>query len=220
MRAWENRADTLVMDEPFYACYLNATGIDHPMRAEIIAAQSCDWGEVAGECAHAAGARIVYQKHMAQHMLASGCLDWTDGVLNAFLIRPPEEVLASYHLERENPTAADVGFALQGEIFDRVAQRLGTAPPVLESHDVLTDPEGALRRLCAALGVGFDPAMLVWPAGKRPSDGVWRAHWYGGVEKSTGFAAPRPPNPLPDSLRPVADLCRPHYEALRRRRLA
>ena len=36
MRSWENRPDTEVVDEPFYAAYLQATGIDHPAREKVI----------------------------------------------------------------------------------------------------------------------------------------------------------------------------------------
>ena len=38
MRAWENRPDCIVVDEPLYAHYLQATQLDHPARDEVIAA--------------------------------------------------------------------------------------------------------------------------------------------------------------------------------------
>jgi hypothetical protein len=43
MRAWENRPDTIVVDEPLYAFYLSVTGLDHPGRDEVIASQPADW---------------------------------------------------------------------------------------------------------------------------------------------------------------------------------
>ena len=47
MRSFENRADTEVVDEPFYAAYLAATGLDHPMRQEVIDAGETDPRRVA-----------------------------------------------------------------------------------------------------------------------------------------------------------------------------
>ena len=46
MRSWENRPDCLTVDEPFYACYLQETGLQHPCREEILAAQSTSRDEV------------------------------------------------------------------------------------------------------------------------------------------------------------------------------
>lgn len=82
---------------------------------------------------------------------------------------------------------------------------------------MLRDPPGMLARLCVALGVPFDAAMLSCPPGRRASDGVWAAHWYGAVEASTGFAPPRdgPPPHLPADLARLADAARPYYEQLR-----
>ena len=47
MRAFENRGDCAVSDEPFYAAYLAATGLVHPMREAVIASQPTDWRAVA-----------------------------------------------------------------------------------------------------------------------------------------------------------------------------
>jgi hypothetical protein len=219
MRSFGNRADCVgVIDEPFYAAYLAASGAKHPMREEVLASQPQDWRVVARACAGVAApaGRMVYQKHMTHHMLPGVGLDWMDGLDHAFLIRAPERVVASYAARREAVTAADLGFARQAELFDRVAERSGAAPPVIDAEAVRADPEGVLRRLCAALGLAFDPAMLAWPAGPRASDGVWWAHWYAAVAGSTGFAAPEPePPPLSGRTRDVAETGRADYERLR-----
>lgn len=223
MRAWENRSDCAVRDEPFYACYLAATGLDHPMRAEVIAAGETDWDRVAAACATDAAAPVVFQKHMAQHMIAAAPTGWMAACRHAFLIRPPEEVAPSFARAWDGIRPEALGFARQAELFAAVAEREGRAPPVVEAGDVLADPAGMLRALCAALGVGFDPAMLAWPAGPRDSDGVWAAHWYAAVRASTGFARPEhraPPAPLPAPLAAVVEACRPHYETMRAHRLA
>lgn len=219
MRSFENRSDCAVSDEPFYAAYLAETGLDHPMRDEVLASQPTDWRAVASGLAGPApgGAAVWYQKHMTHHMLDGFGLDWADGAVNAFLIRDPARVLASYVVKRGEVALADIGVERQRDLFEREADRLGAPPPVVEGRDVLADPAGTLGRLCAALGVSFDPAMLAWPAGPRDSDGVWAPAWYDAVERSTGFGPPPDETASPalsDDLRRIADAARPHYERL------
>lgn len=224
MRAFENRDDTAVTDEPFYAAYLAATGLDHPMRDQVLASQPTDWREVAAAMAGPApgAAPVWYQKQMSHHMLAGFGLDWMAACTNAFLIRPPEAVLASYAVRRGDVTLADIGVVRQAELFDRVAQARGSAPPVVDATDVLADPRGTLAALCAALGIAFSERMLAWPAGPRASDGVWAPAWYDAVERSTGFARPGRAaglDDLDDVLRPIAEAARPYYEAMAGHRL-
>jgi hypothetical protein len=221
MRSFENRPDCAVADEPFYAAYLAETGLDHPMRGEVLASQPQDWRTVAKGLVEDQPAAVYYQKHMTHHMLPDFGLDWTAECRNAFLIRDPAQVLASYVQKRAEVTLDDIGVVRQHELFDREADRLGRAPPVVEGADVLADPRRALGALCAALGVPFREEMLVWPAGPRDSDGVWAPAWYEAVERSTGFAAPErePGPPLTDALQRIAGQARPHYESLARHRL-
>ena len=224
MRSFGARADCTVSDEPFYAAYLVATGLVHPMRDEVIASQPTDWRQVADALVGPPpdDKPVWYQKHMTHHMLPAFGGDWIDRVVNAFLIRAPEAVLASYALRRDDFTLAEIGLPAQAELFDRAAERLGSAPPVVEGQDVLADPRGMLEALCAACGVAFDPAMLTWARGKRPTDGVWAPAWYAAVEESTGFAAPRREvsfDELPEALKPIAEAGRPIYERLARHKL-
>jgi len=223
MRSFGARADVAtVRDEPFYAAYLAASGKDHPMREAILAAQSTDWRAVARACAEEVGPEgtTIYQKHMTQHMLPRFGRDWMDALAHVFLIRAPERVAASYAAKREAVELADIGFLQQAELFDHVAGRTGAAPPVIDAEDVRADPAGVLGRLCAAVGLPWDAAMLTWGPGPRASDGVWAAHWYGSVEASTGFAPPDPaPPPLEGALARLAEAARPAYEQLRRHAL-
>jgi hypothetical protein len=222
MRSFGNRADTVVVDEPLYAAYLRATGLEHPGRDDILAAQDDDWrvvtagltGPVPG------GADVYYQKHMTHHLLPDMGRDWLRLVTNAFLVRDPAGVVASYARVRGEPTLEDLGFPQQVEIFRACADSDGSAPPVVDAADVLADPAAVLSALCARIGIPFDPAMLSWPAGPRPTDGVWAAHWYASVEASTGFG-PRPSAPaqVPDHLRDLLDRCRPYYDELAAHRI-
>lgn len=223
MRSFENRPDTAVADEPFYAAYLAVTGLDHPMRDEVLASQPQDWRAVAAAMAGPApgGKAVFYQKHMTHHMVEGFGLDWTDACVSAFLIRDPAAVLASYAAKRAEVALADIGVVRQRELFDREADRLGRAPPVVEGADILADPERGLTALCAALGIAFRPEMLAWPAGPRDTDGVWAPAWYDAVERSTGFEPPGAARELrlTDDLSRIADQARPHYEALAAHRL-
>ncbi|HLJ72559.1 MAG TPA: hypothetical protein VKU03_14665 [Roseiarcus sp.] len=224
MRAFGNRRDCAASDEPFYAAYLVATGLDHPMRDDVIASQPSDWRAVVAELTGPVpgGKPIWYQKHMTHHMVEGFGRDWIDGFANAFLIRAPETVIASYAQKREEFSLEEIGLPAQLDLFERAAERLGRAPPVIEGNDVLADPRGALATLCSALGAPFDEAMLAWPAGRKPFDGVWAPVWYDAVEKSIGFGPPQNEarfDDLPDRLKPLAEAARPYYEKLAQHRL-
>jgi hypothetical protein len=223
MRAFENRPDTAVSDEPFYGFYLARTGLDHPGRDAVVASQPTDWRAVAASLTGPApeGCAIWYQKHMAHHLLPGVGRSWIDRMANAFLIRDPRAVLASYARVRAVATLDDLGLLQQCEIFRRVSDRLGEAPPVLDARDLLRNPRAALTALCGALGIPFSEAMLSWPPGRRATDGVWAEHWYASVEQSTGFQpyAPRPID-LPPDLEGVAEDARPYYAELYEARLA
>jgi Sulfotransferase domain len=218
MRSFENRADTIVVDEPLYGYYLATTGIDHPGADEIIASMSGDWRTVLAGLTGAPlppGVSVYYQKHMTHHLLPEIDRTAFAGLKHAFLIRDPRRLLASYARVRSQPTLADLGLEQQAEIFRTFGG------PVIDSADILRDPPAALEALCDALGIGFDPAMLSWPAGPRPTDGVWAKHWYDNVWRSTGFGPYRESATagLPPELEPLAAACQPYYDELAAHRL-
>jgi hypothetical protein len=218
MRSFGNRPDTVVVDEPLYAFYLDRTGIDHPGRPAILASMPTDWRTVLAQLTHDPlpdGTLVYYQKHMTHHLLPEIDRRALGGLTHGFLIRDPRRLLASYARVRSAPTLADLGLAQQAEIF------AAFGGPVIDSADILRDPRAALEALCDALGIGFDPAMLSWPAGPQPYDGVWASHWYGSVWRSTGFAPYDESRAvdLPPDLESLAAACQPYYEELASRRL-
>ncbi len=219
MRSFENRADTCVVDEPFYACYLKRSGSIHPARDMILDQQSSNYSSIVESLISSPreDSPIFYQKHMCHHMLADMDRRWLDKVNNAFLIRDPRKMIASYVKSRQDPVFADLGALQQDELFKRTADKIGAPPPVVESADILKDPEGTLNKLCNSLAIPFDPAMLSWPAGKRESDGVWAPYWYASVEKSTGFVPYKESKvELTPALERLADKCMPMYENLKK----
>ncbi|MFV1494410.1 HAD family hydrolase [Phaeobacter sp. JH18-32] len=216
MYAFGNRGDCAVVDEPFYAAYLAKTGLEHPMRAEILESQPQEPAAVVDLLLGPVPAAkpFFYQKHMTQHMIEGIPRDWMREVTNVFLIRHPARVIASYTEKRENPTLDDIGFRQQAELLDLV-QSWGQSPVVLDSNDIRRDPAQMLERLCDRIEMPFSPKMLSWPMGGHKDDGIWAAHWYGSVWQSTKFAGPEGPLPeVPDELQPVLQAALPYYEQL------
>ncbi len=223
MRSFGSRADTAVTDEPFYGAYLKATGDPQAMAAEVIADMDCDWASVADMLTgpNPTETPIWYQKHMAHHMVGPVAHDDLPGLRHAFLIRDPARVVASYAAKRVAVRPDHLGTARQVEYFNREADRLGHAPPVIDSADVLRDPAGTLGLLCEALGIDWDPAMLHWAPGIRPTDGIWAPHWYATVAASTGFGPPEEdPVDLTAEEQGIAATCRPDYDYMAAHKLS
>ncbi len=221
MYSFAARGDCFVWDEPFYAAYLAVTGLDHPMRSQILQAGETDAKKVADQCQGAApdGARLFYQKHMTQHMVEAMDRGWMGDVKNVFLIRHPARVIASYAKKRERPSFDDIGFWQQAELFEQIIAN-GDPALVIDASDIRHNPAAALTVLCAALDLSFTPAMLHWPKGGHTADGVWAPHWYGAVHQSTGFAGPEGPLPkLSGDLANIACQALPFYEKLATQKL-
>jgi len=217
MRAWGNRPDTFVVDEPLYAHYLRETRLPHAMADEIIEHYEADWEKVAAWLTGPipGGNSIFYQKQMCHHMLPGIGRDWLGQVTNCFLIREPREMLTSLMKKLPNPTLTDTALPQQLELFNHVRESTGDVPPVIDSTEVLRDPRGILSALCDRLGVAFIEAMLEWPPGIRESDGIWAEHWYPEVEATTGWRAYKPKDdPVPDSLSGVLEQCNEIYGQL------
>jgi len=221
MRSWENRPDTIVVDEPLYPCFLAATGIDHPGRDEVLAVGETDWRVVVDQLLGPvpSGIAVFFQKHMAHHLVPGLEHGWMRALTNVLLIREPGEVVASYVKAREQVSADDIGLPQQAMLYDEWTS-WGMTPRVIDAADFLRDPETHLRWLCDWLGIDFTDRMLSWPEGLRDSDGVWAPHWYDAVARSTGFEPWRPREiALSAHDGVVAETCRPAYDALYARRL-
>ena len=222
MRSWGSRPDTVVIDEPFYAYYLERTGKDHPGVSEIVARSETDWRKIVNLLGGpiSPGKRIFFQKQMTHHLLPEIDREWIVDLTNYFLIRDPREVILSYIKKNPEPALEDLGFVQLGEIFDFVRHRIGQKPIVVDAKDVLENPARMLRLLCAAIGVEFEPAMLSWSPGLRATDGIWAKYWYDEVARSTSFQAYKPRDgAVPDYLREIHQRCLDCYEQLFEHRL-
>ena len=198
MRSFGARADTVCVDEPFYAAWLTAAGEVHPMQEEILATQSTDPAVVAGEMLAPLppGKTLHYQKQMTHHMLERFPLDWVSGVRHAFLVRHPGRVIPSYMRKMDTLSLEAIGVPQQERLYREITERTGTPPPVVDSDRILENPPEMLERLCNALGIDWDPVMLHWTPGPKPEDGAWAPHWYDAVWKSSGFGSPPGPRPV------------------------
>lgn len=220
MRSFAARADTLVIDEPFYAAYLAISRLDHPMGDQIRSSHETD-PEAVARCLLGPvpnGRTIFYQKQMTHHMIDGIGLDWMEhgSLRHCFLIRHPARVIVSYQRKMETLSVEAIGTVRQVQLYHHVTRLTGQPGDVIDADRVLEDPEAVLKRLCDAIGISWDPAMLDWPAGPRPEDGVWAPHWYDNAWTQSGFGPP--PGPLPDLVdaeaQSVLEATLPAYQQL------
>ena len=188
MRSFENRKDTIVLDEPFYSYYLNKTGLKHPMYKEIIKTYSIDENKIIKKITKIPkDHKIFYQKHMTHHILEINNLEWLNIGKNCFLIRHPAKVINSYLKKHNLTNIRDIGFKKQFDIFQYVRKNFDLNPIIINSDDILKNPKKILKKLCDNLKIEFNDSMTNWPKGARDSDGIWGLVWYEKVNNSTSF---------------------------------
>ena len=222
MRSFENRKDTVVFDEPFYAHYLSVTELNHPGRDQILDFQSTNWDEVVEKCRNTSFQKesLCYQKHMAQHNLQGFDISWIKDVQNCILIRDPKYVIASYVKKLPIEDERHLGYIQQAEIIEFLEKENGITPPIIDADDILKNPESMMKKLCKALDIIFYPSMLQWPSGTRSSDGVWGVYWYEEVYDSTGFKPyTKKEVNIDQKLAKVYEKCKKHYDTFNNKRM-
>ena len=222
MRSFENRKDTVVFDEPFYAHYLSVTELNHPGRDQILDFQSTNWDEVVEKCRNISSQKesLCYQKHMAQHNLQGFDISWIKDVQNCILIRDPKYVIASYGKKLPIQDERHLGYIQQADIIEFLEKENGITPPIIDADDILKNPESMMKKLCKALDIIFYPSMLQWPAGARSSDGVWGIYWYEGVYDSTGFKPyTKKEVNIDQKLANVYEKCKKYYDTFYDKRI-
>ncbi len=216
MYSFAQRNDTTVVDEPLYAHYLTSTpAVEyHPGAEEVISDQENDGKKVIEEVVFGEyDTPIVFFKHMTHHLVD---LDWSflKDTINVILTRDPRDMLPSIVKQIPNPTMQDVGYAAHLELLNYLKD-IGQNPLVIDSKDVLMNPQKKLTEFCEFAGIPFDEAMLRWEAGARPEDGIWAKHWYHNVHKSTGFQAYQPKKvPVPKHVGYLYTQCLECYRRL------
>jgi len=211
MYSFAQRPGWSVVDEPFYAAYLARTGADHPGRDHVLQSQTVDIARVWMELQQLN--RPTYLKNMAHHM------DGVDlapaaGWKHILWIRSPRKVIASFAKVVPDVQLRDVALREQLEALHQL-QSLGSQYVVVDSDQLLRDPERGFQKLCAALDLEFRPEQLSWPPGPKSYDGVWAPHWYAQVHQSTCFGPPtaEPPR-MAEHLEALAEEAAPWYAQL------
>ena len=222
MRSFENRTDTAVIDEPFYAHFLKQTNLNHPGRNEIISTLDSNWDnivlKITGPIPH--NKSIWYQKHMAQHNLEGCDLNWIKSFHNCILIRDPKYVIPSYNKEYSLSDEKLLGYCQQLNLIRILEDEEGITPPIFDATDILEKPEQALKKICISVGIRFSQKMLKWPKGKRESDGIWAKYWYRNVENSSGFQPFQKKNIVIDKkLIPLYKKCLADYNSMYEKRI-
>lgn len=154
---------------------------------------------------------------------------WTDKFLShfthSFLIRDAAKVVTSVQKRWPDVVLKELAFLEQRELFDRLADQTGTAPPVIDSDDLLRDPVGIVRAYCDAVGIPFIEAALTWEAGADTGQYSWYdgGSWHEKLKGSTGLAPQEPGyadiDSAPDHAKRLYEQVLPHYEHLHRHRL-
>ena len=130
------------------------------------------------------------------------------------LTRDPHDMITSFQRQVPDVGIDETGFPELVELLEEMLAN-GEDPIVIDSNVLLRDPPGVLGELCRRLGLEFDEAMLSWPAGPKPEDGVWARHWYDGVWASTSWQPHRPKHDeLLPANRATYEACLPLYARL------
>jgi hypothetical protein len=214
MYSFAQRPDTKVVDEPLYGHYLRVSGAQHPGREEVLANMELEGDVVVKEfCSKDYQAPILFLKNMAHHLVSLD-LAFLSKLEHVLLIRDPREMLPSLINQIPSPTMRDTGLKKQWELYQQLMDQ-GSSPIVIDSRELLLEPEFILNKVCAALQIPYYQEMIKWKPGALEEDGIWAGHWYHNVHKSTGFQEYKPKkDPIPENLKELSKQCEYFYHLL------
>lgn len=217
MYSFAQRAEFVVLDEPFYGYYLaNASlSIQHPGQEAIIAKMDHDAESVVSTINTLAKKKHVFVKGMAHHYLEERpefLLPWH----NVILIRHPKKLISSFAKVIDSPTLNDIGIKKASELFTYLKE-MDRLPVVIDSDELMKNPKRYLQKLCGLLDLKFTENMLHWKQGGIPEDGLWSKYWYKNVHQTTGFQTQQQePVQIPTHLGPLLAEAMPYYEILQK----
>ena len=156
--------------------------------------------------------------HYINHMWTP---DFLSNFTHAFLIRDPAKTITSMYNKWPDFDEGEVGFPEQRALFDLLtALNDGTPPPVIDSDDLLEDPESMTEKFCEAVQIPFIKDALTWEPGGDPSAHSW---WDGGsfhanLAQSTGLKPQKRKyielENTPERVQQVHRRMKPHYDHL------
>ena len=220
MYSFAQRPDTKVVDEPLYGYYLKHTGADHPGLLKLVDQLNTNEKLTIQEMLnHDYSSDIVFFKNMAHHLIDLN-MDFLSGFSNLILIRDPKQVLISLSKTLGKIELIDTAFEFQWEIYSKL-KNMKAETFIIDSRDLLSNPENYLILLCEKLKIPFYESMLSWRPGGIKEDGLWAEYWYHNVHKSSGFQPLKETNEeLPKDLEQLYIQCNEYYRMLTDNKLA
>eukprot|EP00051_Salpingoeca_urceolata_P029203 m.489231 g.489231 ORF g.489231 m.489231 type:complete len:569 (+) comp26517_c0_seq1:88-1794(+) len=214
MYSFAQRDDTTVVDEPLYAHHLSKNShLDRPYKEELLKAQNPDGNEVVKSVIMGdSPSKVRVFKHMAKHLFS---LDesFLGECVNIVLLRNPAHLVHSFS-SKASPSLDETGLLEQTRLVSKL-RSMGKPAIVVDSQLLVKDPKAVLTELCNRIGIEFQEAMMSWPEGPKPYDGLWASHWYAGVHKSTCFTESTSYATIAPELVPLVEECYPLYLAIR-----
>ena len=154
---------------------------------------------------------------------------WNDEMLShfthSFLIRNPAMTITSMYDKWPDFHEKEVGFAEQRELFERLLDKTGTPPPVIDSDDLLENPADIVEKWCNAVGLPFIEEALSWEPGARDEVSWWDGGSFHANLRNSDGLKPQPRKSYikiedaPDRVREVYEKVMPHYEFMHQHRL-
>lgn len=226
-RMMRERGDHEVFFEPFAPYYyFSADRRSHRFDGEVDPAPEHDFDAILFSLLDAAARRPIFVKEMASHVEARADQTFLDRFTSTFMIRHPRLTVASMAKIWPDLSLEEAGFQPQRRLFDRVTERTGRFPPVIDGEDLKTEPERTVRAWCEAVDLPYLEDALTWEPGRAQAWETW-ARWVGTVERTSGLpvggrGSRRDPDEVvlaDPRLKEVVAACLPHYEHLARHRL-
>ncbi len=217
------RGDLSCHHEPFGEAWYYGEDNRTPRPNKVGVKPGLSYASVWNAIRQDAAGRPVFMKdfpHYISHMADDPFLDH---FTHSFLIRDPVKMLPSMYDKWPDFLVSECGYEEQRALFDRLCDRDGCTPPVIDSDDLLADPHATVRAYCEAVGIPYIEDALSWDEGERRSVSWYdRGSWHDNLKSSTGLA-PQQTDYVDithnDHLLSAYEACRPHYHAMHQHRL-
>lgn len=218
------RGDFTVYHEPFGEAWYHGTDRRTPRPNDVPPKPELSYASVWCRLRADAAAQRIFMKDFPLHVLHMADAGFLDHFEHSFLIRDPAATLPSMYAKWPDFMVEETGYAEQVELFERLGDRQGHPPPVIDADDLVDDPEATVRAYCAAVGIAFMPSALSWNPGERREVSWYDGgSWHDNLKASRGLTPQKrddyPSVDANDHLRRAYAACKPQYDAMRRYRL-
>lgn len=166
----------------------------------------------------------VFSKDFAHYITSLWDKEFLANFNHSFLIRDPAKTITSMYKHWPDFDEAELGFAEQRELFDKLSDHLGAPPPLIDSDDLLEDPHNIIARWCDAIGIPFIESALSWTPGARDEVSWWDGGaFHENLRNSDGLKPQErryvEMDQLPDRVKNIYDRVLLHYDYLYEHRL-